>query len=235
MDESDAVGVPRSFRSGQGFPDAGATEEDSGYPYPYQVMEPESVDHRFPKPEVPDEPLTREELEDAAPQYIRYVLYEYDVNIEWDRLTVKVDGRFTKALGKAGPDGYHTARIRVSSQHYVDRRYSWERCKETLRHELAHAWQARWLGYTSHGPTFRQKARELDVENVDHYDEDEPRYVMHCQGCGGSYTRHRRSKRVKTPYYRCSSCGARGASLDEIEETETWVAFENTDWHKVLG
>lgn len=237
-DEDDTVGVPSAFQTGQGFPTETTPEptieEESGYPYPYQVQEPEPVTHNFPKPEIPNAPDTREELEEAVPQYVRYVLKEYGLDIELDRLTLKVDGRFKTALGKCGPHGYHEARVRISSSHYVKRNYSWERCMETIRHELAHAWQARWLGYTSHGPTFREKARELDVDNLSRYeDEREYKYVAHCQGCGTTYTRHRACKATKNPYYRCSKCGTGGGEVD-IEEDHVWVVFDNADWHKVM-
>lgn len=238
-EENDAVGVPSSFSTGQGFPTAEPTieEEESGYPYPYEVMEPEPVQHPFRKPEVPEAPKTREQLEAAVPQYVRYVLKEYDLELELDRLTVEVDGRFTRALGKCGPNGYHTARVRVSSKHYVDRSYSWERCKETIRHELAHAWQARWLGYTSHGPTFREKALEMDCDDINsrYGDESEPKYVAHCQGCGSVYKRQRACKATRNPYTKCSNCGTAGYELDSIEEDHTWIIFDNTDWHKAMG
>ena len=237
QEDNDAVGVPSAFQSGQGFPTASepSIEEEEGYPYPYDVMEPESVYHPFEQPEEPDDPQTREELERALRQYVKWTLKEYDLEIEWERLKLKVDGRFTKALGKCGGDGYHRARVRLSNTHYIDRSYSWERAKETIRHELAHAWQVRWLGYSSHGPTFRQKARELDVGNLSRYDgEGEPKYVAHCQSCGNYYKKYRACKRTRNPYNGCSRCDAYGYELDEIEEDHVWIVWENSDWETVL-
>lgn len=236
-EDSDSVATPSSgFLSGQGFPageekeEGEEVEEESGYPY--RVIEPEPVEHAFDgMPSIPDPPETREELEEAVEEYTKFMLTAYDLNIEFDRLTLDVSARFTRALGKCGAYGDHEARIRISVKHYIDKNYSWDGCKETIRHELAHAWQVRWLGYSSHGPTFRKKANELDCENIDNrYDESEPSYVIICQNCGNSYTRHRECKQVRRPSFRCSVC-------DEIPRTDNdglWETYDNTEWHKVM-
>lgn len=234
-DDNDAVSMS-AFNTGQGFPTAGEEHGvDSEYPYPYKVMEPEPVTHLFPKPEEPTPPTNRAELEASVPQYVKYVLHEYDLAIEWSRLAVSVDGRFTNALGKCGAIGYHEPRVRISAKHYDEWNYSWHRCKETIRHELAHAWQVRWLGYTSHGPTFRQKARELDCTDLARYDgKGEPKYVAHCQNCGNSYSRYRACRRTRDPYNGCSACDTFGHGSDAVEGSSIWVVFDNTDWHKVM-
>lgn len=234
-DDENSVVNPSNFSSGFPTQAEEAEEADDGYPYPYKVEEPESVYHPFEKPEIPDAPRTREELEEAVPQYVKYVLKEYDLELEWERVTVAVDGRFTKALGKCGSIGYKEARIRISAKHYVERGYSWDRCKETIRHELAHAWQIRWMGYSSHGPTFRMKARELDCENIDRYDgKREPRYIAHCQNCGIYYSRQRKCRATKRPYTRCGECETAGYEIAEIDEDNVWIVWENSDWEKVL-
>lgn len=241
MEQDEDADIPAAFQASQGFPTPEPESpfefgEEREHPqYEYQVMEPQPVDHDFLKPKEPKPPRTRQELEEAVPQYVKRVLKEYDLNIEYDRILIKVDGRFTKALGKCGSDGYHRARIRVSSTHYVDRNYTWERCKDTIRHELAHAWQMRWLGYTSHGPTFREKARDLNCDNISRYNgKDEPQYVAYCQSCGNHYKRYRMCKAVRKPFNGCSRCGVYGDEVDYVEGDRIWKVFENTDWYKVL-
>lgn len=245
-DEDNTVGVPSAFQGGQGFPTPGESqpepepepepeEVDDGYPYSHQVLEPEPVTHPFEKPKIPDAPRSRDELARAVKQYAKYVLYEYPIELEYDRVKFKTDGRFTRALGKCGTNGYHRARVRISSHHYLKRGYSWDDCKETIRHELVHAWQARWLGYTSHGPTFVEKAKELDCERLGRYDgKREPKYVAYCQNCGNTYKKQRMCKSIRNPYTKCSSCKKAGYDVDEIEENHVWIVFDNDDWHKVM-
>lgn len=239
--EDQDADIPASFQQAQGFPTAepdspfvfGEARDQHGYQY--CVEEPHPVDHAFPKPPEPEAPETRAELEQAVPQYVKFVLKEYGLELEYDRLTVGVSGRFRKALGKCGPAGYKHPRIRISSKHYVDRGYLWERCKETIRHELAHAWQIRWLGYSSHGPTFRMKAQELDCKGLSRYDgETEPKYVAYCQSCGGYFKRHRSCRAVRAPSVHCGDCGTGGYELDWLDGDRVWKVFENTDWYKVM-
>lgn len=235
--ENDSVTVPSSFQTGQGFPTGSEPEieEEEGYPYPYNVMEPESVHHPFEQPEEPILPTNRKELEEALPQYVKWVLKEYGLEIEWERLNLNVDARLDSAFGNCGPNGYHRANVKLSKKHYVDYSYSWTRAKQTIRHELAHTWQIRWLGYSSHGPTFRMKARELDVDNVERYEsEREPNYVAHCQSCGVAYKRYRACKATRSPYSRCSKCGKSGRDVDEIDESHVWIVWPNADWEKVM-
>lgn len=238
MTDNDESNIPAAFQS-TGFPNSTSPEEPSieqKDEYPYQVIEPEPVIHSFEKPEKPESPTapSREWLEAAVPIYVKWVLKEYNLNVEYERLTLEVDGRFTKSLGTCGCKEYHKPYIRISSNHYVNRGYSWKRCKETIRHELAHAWQVRWLGYSSHGPTFREKAHELDVNRVDsrYGDEDEPTYIGHCQNCGSYFTRQRLCKVVRNPYSNCSTCDT--FPNDIGREDSVWEVFRNTDWQKIL-
>lgn len=235
MTDDRATGIPSSFVQGQGFPstDEPTIEEGDPEPYPYDVMEPHPVEHSFVTPPEPEPPTTREELEEAVPQYVKRVLTEYDLELEYDRLLIEVDGRFKRALGKCGSDGYHRAHIRVSSKHYVERGHSWEQCKDTIRHELVHAWQLRWLGYSSHGPTFRKKAEELDCTRLYRYDgDDEPKYIGHCQECGAYLKRYRACQTTRNPGARCGVCGASG--YGEYENDSVWNIYRNTDWHRVM-
>jgi len=165
-------------------------------------------------------------------------LHEYSdvIPLEWDRVRVEENGRFKRSLGKCGTDGYHCSYIHISWAHYNKRSYSWERMKETIRHELVHAWQARWLGYTSHGPTFVETAEKVDCTGLDRYDEPEPRHVMVCQNCGSSYTRQRKCKATRrTDFYKCRACEMVESRFNDSHRTGgLWNHYHNTDWHKVL-
>lgn len=239
-EESD---IPAAFQSSQGFPTVEPETpsipepEHPLVPYPYKVEVPQPVEHDFTRPEEPIPPRTREQLERAVPQYVKCVLKDYGLDVEYDRLKITVTARYTRSLGRCGAHGYHKPWIKISAKHYVDRGYSWTRCKETIRHELAHAWQARWLGYTSHGPTFREKARELDVGNLGRYTDDrEPKFIGICQSCGGYFYRHRVCRTVRNPSYGCGDCGNNPDDVEGLEERDSiWEITRNSDWHKVMG
>lgn len=240
-EENDSVGVPSAFQTGQGFPttDSPTVEDKEEAGYTHVVMEPEPVDHPFPQPDIPNTPKTRADFERACKTYAKWVLHEYAdvIPLEWDRVTVLDDGRFKRAIGKCGTNGYHTARVRISWAHYTKKNYSWESMQQTIRHELVHAWQARWLGYTSHGPTFVKKAEQMDCDRLGRYDgKSEPNHVMVCQNCGSSYTRQRACKATKrTNHYKCSACDMVEREFEDAEETGgLWIHHDNPDWHIVL-
>ena len=211
-------------------------------PYEYFVETPRDIQQSYTEDDIGAiyAPDTVQELKMVAPRYAKQVLLEYDLQLEWERIDFRVDGRLgagaihSGALGNCGAIGYKEPKVRVSSKYYVERNYTWERCMETIRHELAHAWQVRWLGYTSHGPTFRTKARELDVDNLERYkDKTEPKYVAHCAACGIYYKRQRNCKRVRTPYTGCSNCDA-GSAHEHATDQRIWSVWKNTDWKKVM-
>jgi predicted SprT family Zn-dependent metalloprotease len=224
-------------------PEPEAIESFYEAPYEYFIETPRDVQQSYTEADVGEiyAPQTKQVLEIVAERYAKQVLLDYDLQIEWERVDFRTDGRLgagvvrSGALGKCGCSGYKHANVRVSSKYYIEQNYSWERCKETIRHELAHAWQIRWLGYSSHGPTFMQKAKELDVENIERYEgKSEPKYVAHCTACGISYTRQRNCKRVKQPYSSCSNCDA-GRLHDLAEDGAIWRVWKNTDWRKVMA
>lgn len=242
-EDEDSVAQSSAFLGDTGFP-SGPSEpeiepEEPGYAY--DVWEPEPQVHDFPKPDIPNPPKTRAEFEPHVKTYAKWVMHEYNdvLPLRWDDLTILDDGRFKRAIGKCGTWGYHNARVRISWSHYDKRGYSWESMQETIRHELVHAWQAQWLGYTSHGETFKRKAEELDCERLSRYDDDtEPNYVMVCQNCGGSYTRQRECKATRrSDHFECSHCGTVERNFDDAEELGgLWLKHHNSrsEWEKVL-
>jgi len=79
----------------------------------------------------------------------------------------------------------------------------------TLRHELIHVEQYQRDGTTGHGPTFRERAADLDTE-VHCSTFAEPKYELTCEDCGALVARRYRDCPLVREYerYRSDCCGA---------------------------
>lgn len=121
----------------------------------------------------------------------------------------------------------YDGRCTITVAEHVYDRASFAACRETVRHELVHAWQHQHAGETAtvvdgdvprirdeasddqravpvepgHGPSFRAWVDPLDLEGrcATHYDQspDDYRYVFACPTCRDWWGRHRLCRSVR--------------------------------------
>lgn len=126
--------------------------------------------------------MDRKEFTKEVEEYANSVPSSYpELAITSDHFYVEVTAKQKNILGNARTTGgspYKPARIGISWDAYQNRDYSWERVKETTRHEIVHV--DNWFvhGYMGHGPTFRELAKSVGVENIDsrYENKHDPRY-----------------------------------------------------------
>ena len=103
-----------------------------------------------------DEPLAAR----LAEAHARYNAEHF--NGELREVPVRVSRRMRSRLGHYSAGTPDTpGEIAISFRHF--RRHGWDEALHTLLHEMVHQWQAETGLRVDHGPTFRQKAREVGV------------------------------------------------------------------------
>jgi hypothetical protein len=78
-------------------------------------------------------------------------------------LPIRLSGRMRTRLGELAVElrSGRPLEIAISRRHLA--RHEWTEVEHTMLHEMVHQWQAETGLRVDHGPTFRQKAREVGV------------------------------------------------------------------------
>jgi len=151
-----------------------------------------------------DTPETRTELLARVRRYARTV----DLPIALDAVSWEISERAKRRAGSCHYDAdTESVTIRLTWRAY--RTHGWATFRDTVRHELIHAWEFQAHGESSHGPRFREKAEELDVEvHCERFTEPRLRATCTDEDCDWELGRHRASKTVRRPdRYGCGVCG----------------------------
>jgi len=150
-------------------------------------------------------PRSRQELLDRARAYAETVDQPVAVDaIEWEISE--------RAKRQAGVCRYDRAadRVTISLTWAAFQAHGWDQFRETIRHELIHAWEYQQHGESSHGARFERRADELDVSvRCERF--SEPRLLLVCTNaaCEWELRRYRASKTVTRPErYSCGECGS---------------------------
>jgi predicted SprT family Zn-dependent metalloprotease len=176
------------------------------------------------------------ELSERARQYANEVIFDNEWaltpdHVDLARVTFETSSRMQRKHGVCSADGSGNSTIRLSEKTYE--RAGFEAIKETIRHELVHAYQQQTSGVDpGHGDSFKQWVDPLNLSGrcSTHYDTqpEDYKYRFYClQGCGFIGGRHRWSKAVQraiTGNLFCGECdsdlrveGPNGV-LDEVPE-----------------
>ena len=143
--------------------------------------------------------------------------------VDLEPLTFVVSDRMTRASGR-----YKTSGKRVVISGRLMEKSTWDDVKNTIRHELVHAWQHQNLEWprktrtgskwTWHGPTFTQWEDKLDISvRADAPAEQEYNYEVHCPNCGmiGGYMRKCKTLKqiIKNGRRYCQECESNDLSV----------------------
>lgn len=151
-------------------------------------------------------------------------LNNYHFNGEVPVCRIKYNSRFSNSAGRIT---YSTkpVLIELSTKHFREHP---EALRETLLHEMIHAWLHDRIGDTGHGSEFRKKMHECgmtsiyhDLGNVKPFNESAKRYILRCEQCALEILR-RRLPRGAMSCGRCSKVGYDARfPLTVLEVTET--------------
>ncbi len=133
--------------------------------------------------------------------------YDY-FNGEVPNTKIRYNARFANSAGRI-TYGAHPLLIELSPKHFE--KYP-EALRDTLLHEMIHAWCfARWRD-TGHGPRFKKKLRECglssiyhDLGNVSPRTESTKRYILRCEQCSFEALRRKRPGKPSS----CPRCNKR--------------------------
>lgn len=116
---------------------------------------------------------------------------------------IAYNGRFRDLAGRIT---YDPPTIELSPKHLRDRP---EALRETLLHEMIHAWLFARGENPGHTAAFKKKMRELGLSSIYHDlgkaapdSESARRYILRCEKCTGEWLR----KRKPSPNLRCGRC-----------------------------
>jgi len=167
------------------------------------------------------------ELTKLSQQYGEWVVHsdEWDIDLDLTKVVWETSVTAKRQHGVAKyRDG--TTRIRISQHTYE--RADFEACKDTIRHELVHAWQYQHRGEikeldghrikieAGHGDSFKHFCEILNLSGrcSNHYQQakSDYKYILECD-CNW-IGRHRKSKIVKSAdpdhaqpnVYYCTNC-----------------------------
>jgi predicted SprT family Zn-dependent metalloprotease len=163
-------------------------------------------------------PQSRRELLERAQKYTETVDLAVDVAaIEWE-----ISERAKRQAGVCRYDR-ETEAVTISLTWAAYQEHGWAQFRETIRHELIHAWEYQQYGESSHGSRFKLKANELDV-SVRCEGFTDPRLLLTCtdDDCEWELQRYRASKTVTQPErYSCGDCGS-DYEVRHCESGRTW-------------
>ena len=167
-------------------------------------------------------PTTRSELLAGAAAYAESVDLAVDLAaVDWE-----VSERATRRAGACLYDR-RNERVTVRLTWAAFEAFGWAEFRETIRHELVHAWEFQRFGRSGHGPRFRRAAERVDAPR--HCRPfTEPRVRLRCldDDCAWSPGRHRASKAVTRPErMRCGDCRA-PYEVEHVESGERWLTTE---------
>lgn len=130
--------------------------------------------------------------------------YEF-FNGEAPDCKIRYNERFSNAAGRT-TYGAYPLQIELSPKHF--RRYP-EALRETLLHEMIHAWCYAKFRDTGHGPRFKRKLRECGLHTIYHelgsvapLKESAKRYILRCERCTFEVLRRARPGRPSS----CPRC-----------------------------
>jgi predicted SprT family Zn-dependent metalloprotease len=153
-------------------------------------------------------------------------------HVDLSRVIFETSTRMQRTHGVCSYDGRGKSTIRLSESTYE--RAGFAALKETIRHELVHAYQQQTAGVkTGHGESFTEWVEPLDLSGrcSHHYDTppDDYKYRFDCtQGCGFIGGRRQMCKtvrRVARGETVCQDCGSR----DILVRDETGEAITPTE------
>jgi predicted SprT family Zn-dependent metalloprotease len=118
--------------------------------------------------------------------------------------SIAYNGRFSSVAGRIT---YSPPLIELSPRHFEHRP---EAIRETLLHEMIHAWLYAAGKDPGHGPAFKKKMRELGMRSIFHdlgsvapKRESSKRFILRCERCTLELLRRRRPP-VNVSCGRCS-------------------------------
>jgi predicted SprT family Zn-dependent metalloprotease len=136
-------------------------------------------------------------------------LNNYYFNGEVPVCRIRYNARFSNSAGRI-TYSERPLLVELSPKHF---RAHPEALRETLLHEMIHAWLFDRNGDTGHGADFRRKMRECgmtsiyhDLGNVRPYNESVRRYILRCEKCTLELLR----KRLPSAAMSCGRCSKRG-------------------------
>ena len=128
--------------------------------------------------------------------------------------TIVYNNRFSNVAGRIT---YKPPRIELSPKHL---RGKPEQLRETLLHEMIHAWLFARHENPGHTPAFKKKMRELGLTSIYHdlgtaapLNENPKRYILRCEHCRREVLRRRRPPAA----IRCAHC-RRAITVFEVVE-----------------
>jgi len=163
-------------------------------------------------------------------------------HVDLSRVTFETSTRMTRQHGLCASDRNGNCTIRISKQTHD--RAGFDAIKQTIRHELVHAYQHQTPGVDpDHGESFKQWIDPLDLSGRcgTHYEKqpEDYKYQFYCvDGCGFIGGRHRWSVAVARAIEGsqiCSTCDAQirvegpDGVLDQVPEWRDKTSFEEDD------
>lgn len=130
---------------------------------------------------------------------------------------IAYNARFANLAGRIT---YKPPLIELSPKHFKD---NFEALRETLLHEMIHAWLFARGENPGHTPAFKKKMRELGLGSIYHdlgtappLNGSEKRYIIRCQKCALEALRKRRPP----AHARCARCRRAIAVFEVVEMRE---------------
>jgi len=127
---------------------------------------------------------------------------------------ISYNNRFSNVAGRIT---YKPPKIELSRKHLRERP---EQLRDTLLHEMIHAWLFARNENPGHTPAFKKKMRELGLRSIYHdlgtaapLNENPKRYILRCEHCRREVLRKRRPP----PGARCINCRRPLVTLEVVE------------------
>ena len=148
-------------------------------------------------------------LPSEADLQLLYARLNYEFfNGEAPDCKIRYNERFSNAAGRT-TYGSQPLEIELSPKHF--RQYP-EALRETLLHEMIHAWCYAKFRDTGHGPRFKRKLRECGLNSIYHelgnvapLKESTKRYILRCERCTFEVLRRARPRQPSS----CPRCNKR--------------------------
>ncbi len=136
-------------------------------------------------------------------------LNNFHFNGEVPVCRIRYNARFSNSAGRI-TYSERPLLIELSPKHF---KQNPEALRETLLHEMIHAWLFDKNGDTGHGSAFRKKMRDCgmasiyhDLGNVKPFNESVKRYILRCERCSLELLR----RRLPAAAMSCGRCSSRG-------------------------
>jgi len=169
--------------------------------------------------------MSYEAFENATKRYGRKVHEEYNINVPLSMVEFGVWNEESRTIGRAFNRGDHYI-IKLNYMKYL--KNSWEKLKETMRHEWAHVIQYHVSETDGHGATFHYLADKLDFSKEDYENTLDTKFRIRCPDCDHTTTKSRECKSVRMARERkiyCHKCYERKnekvyMNLERVNTTE---------------